>query len=421
MISIQFPNSHQVAEEDELVDTPQSLLVRLLKSEYLRVDSETQVFYALLRWINHDVIQRRRYVFDMFAYVRLSLIPLHLIDGAILNCQDPSLKVALRSIKQDLTSKRGHLVSLCNTPRVSARKCVYVIGGSSRETSTNWSPADRIFESIVKYDVFRQKWSETAPMEVGRIMPGVAILDGQIYVVGGERGSQILANGEVYEPQNDRWRPVAPMIVPRCEFGLCTLGGYLWAIGGWIGEDIGDSIECYDPLNDNWTLVDTLPAPRFSMGVVSFEGLIYCVGGCTTSSRHLPDLIRYNPVTKEFQKLAPMGTARCQMGVAILGRHLYVVGGNSSGQQSLCTVERYSFDLDKWETVQSMNVERASPAVASVDGLLFVFGGNQTTEINFYRAQVTISSVERYDPALDAWTDCPDLPISRSEAGAAVM
>lgn len=83
----------------------------------------------------------------------------------------------------------------------------------------------------------------------------------------------------------------------------------------WIGEDIGGSIECYDPMKNSWRMVGDLPEPRFSMGVVSFEGkrvalklscankyksnvifyflgLIYIVGGCTTSSRHLPDLIR---------------------------------------------------------------------------------------------------------------------------------
>lgn len=38
-------------------------------------------------------------------------------------------------------------------------------------------------------------------MEIGRILPGVASLGGKIFVVGGERGSQILANGEVYDPQ----------------------------------------------------------------------------------------------------------------------------------------------------------------------------------------------------------------------------
>lgn len=116
-----------------------------------------------------------------------------------------------------------------------------------------------------------------------------------------------------------------------------------------------------------------------------------------------------------------MQTARCQMGVAILDRYLYVVGGNSSQQEVLCTVERYSFDDNKWTMVAPMSVSRASPAVAAADGLLYVAGGDQPCEINFYRAQVTISSFECFDPINDQWKDCPDLPTSRSEAGAVVV
>lgn len=98
---------------------------------------------------------------------------------------------------------------------------------------------------------------------------GVTTLSSKIYVVGGERGSQIFANGEVYDPISNSWEALEPMNTPRCEFGLCALGGTLWAVGGWIGEDIGDSIESYDPIKACWETVDKLPEPRFSMGVVS--------------------------------------------------------------------------------------------------------------------------------------------------------
>ena len=34
-------------------------------------------------------------------------------------------------------------------------------------------------------------------MEIGRILPGIAIISGRIFVCGGEVDSRILANGEV--------------------------------------------------------------------------------------------------------------------------------------------------------------------------------------------------------------------------------
>lgn len=381
-----FVNTHfpDVALEAELLDIPPALLIRLIASENLRVDSEFQVFNAALRWIKHDIVNRRRHVFEILYNVRLPLVPMRLINGAITECSDVSLQVALKSVKKDLTSGRGHLVPVRVSPRVCAKKSIYIIGGSRREPSNlqSWK-TDCIFESVIKYDIYRKEWTEVSPMQIGRILPGVAALGGKIFVFGGERGSQILANGESFDPQTNTWEPLSPMITPRCEFGLCTLGGTLFAVGGWVGEDIGYTMESYDPVKDVWSKVGDLPEARFSMGVVSFEGLIYIVGGCSTASRHLPDLISYNPVTGEWVKLARMQTARCQMGVTILDRHLYVVGGNSSHQEVLRTVEKYSFDEDKWYTVAPMSVSRASPAVCSADGLLYVSGGDQV--INNYQ------------------------------------
>lgn len=65
------------------------------------------------------------------------------------------------------------------------------------------------YETVERFDTFRQQWlPKVAPMAIGRILPGVVALDGLIYVVGGEQESQILANGEVYNPQEDKWSKV---------------------------------------------------------------------------------------------------------------------------------------------------------------------------------------------------------------------
>ena len=38
---------------------------------------------------------------------------------------------------------------------------------------------------------------QVTPMKIARILPGIAVLNGRIFVCGGEVDSQILANGEV--------------------------------------------------------------------------------------------------------------------------------------------------------------------------------------------------------------------------------
>lgn len=66
----------QVSNEDEIYELPKDQIIKFLSSEHLRVDTEFQVFQAAIRWITHDIIDRRRYVFEILKHVRLPLFSL---------------------------------------------------------------------------------------------------------------------------------------------------------------------------------------------------------------------------------------------------------------------------------------------------------------------------------------------------------
>lgn len=266
-------NFPKVCKEDEVYDLSKDAIIKFLSSENIKIDSEFQVFQTALRWINHDIIERRQFVFDILKYVRLPLLPLGLVERAVTQCNDSSLKIALRSIHSDLLNRKGCLVPLNVKPRKCAKKDIYVIGGSKRELRTVWDRGlEMNYVSVEKFNTFTREWHKVPDMTVNRLVPGVASLNGHIYVVGGEEGSSILSSCECFNPQTNHWRQVANMVVSRCEFGLCALDGYLYAMGGWVETDISGSIERYDPKLDEWSLVGSLPEPRFSMGLVSYEG-----------------------------------------------------------------------------------------------------------------------------------------------------
>ena len=62
-----FTNFVQVSLEEEFLDVPKEIIVKILSSEDLRVDTEYQVFLASMAWLDHDVGGRRRYVFDVLV------------------------------------------------------------------------------------------------------------------------------------------------------------------------------------------------------------------------------------------------------------------------------------------------------------------------------------------------------------------
>lgn len=414
-------NFSLVAAEEEFLEIDTELLCQLIASEYLRVDSEYQVFCATMAWVHHDISSRRRFIFDVLKHVRLPLVATKLLESYVNNCTDISLKVAMSSVKKDLISQKGSLVALYVKPRKSAKKNIYVIGGSKRELGSAWTRSECTYQTVECFDTFKSEWRRVASMDIGRILPGIAILSGQIFVCGGEVDSKILATGEVYDPQDDSWSPIANMMVPRCEFGLAAVDGCLYAFGGWVGEDIGGSIETYDPGLNQWRMQGTMQDPRFSMGIVSYQGLIYIVGGCTHSRRHMQELVSYNPVTSEWVTRASMLVPRSQMGCVVLDDFLYVLGGTNRHNEVLQSGEKYCFITNKWEEIPPMSFARASPAVAASNGKIYAIGGDQISEVNFYRARITMTEVECFDPLINAWTVSKPLPESRSESGAVVI
>ncbi|KAJ2952769.1 hypothetical protein O0L34_g7129 [Tuta absoluta] len=417
-------NWNIVASGDELLELPLPQLITLLSSEQLKVDSESQVLYPALRWLEHDPAGRRRHCFEVLSHVRLPLIAPEILDEAIKNVQDISIEVALKTVRVDMKTGRGALVALAAEPRARARRVLLLAGGSCHDSAGQPQlSSDHILASVLKFHLHKREWEECAPMGIARIQPGVATLCGRVYAVGGEQGSQILANGEVYDPQSDKWTNIAPMKEARCEFGMTGWNGSLYAFGGWVGSDMGATVEVYDPVTDEWALAGRMPEPRFGMGVVNFEGLIYVVGGCTHAWRHTRDLLCYEPVSRKWTHLAPMRHARSQAAAAILDGYLYVIGGNARRRTVLASVERYSFDDNSWEEVGSLKEARAGCAAGAAEGVLVVAGGDSESggERAFYRARTTLASVEIYDPRDDTWRLGPALPQSRAEAGAALL
>jgi len=81
--------------------------------------------------------------------------------------------------------------------------------------------------------------------------------------------------------------------------------------------------------------------------------------------------------------------------VAVLDGKLYAVGGCNSVVGLFSSVERYDPALNAWEAVAPMASARQGPGAAVLDGKLYAVGG-ANDYLNF-------SSVERYDPASNAW------------------
>ena len=105
------------------------------------------------------------------------------------------------------------------------------------------------------------------------------------------------------------------------------------------------------------------------------------------------------------------GTEQCAAPtVAVLDGKLYAVGGYGAG--ALSSVERYDPATNAWEAVAPMATARCHLAVAVLDGKVYAVGGFSGGDL---------SSVERYDPATNAWQVVAPMATARAFAVALLM
>jgi N-acetylneuraminic acid mutarotase len=283
-------------------------------------------------------------------------------------------------------------------PRSGFGPClIYVVGG--KDEGVRLSTVDM-------YDPQNASWTQVASMTSPRASHGCVVLDGKLYVVGGDGPSfQVLDTAEVYDPQTDGWQPLAKMTTTRAAFGLVAVGGKIYAIGGWDGASELESVEAYDPQLGSWALVASMSGKRMQHASVALEGKIYTIGGFADGVGTLDTVKVYDPQADSWQQMASMPQGRTAHAAATMGDKIYVTGGESQ-MNSVNSAFVYDSKVNAWTQLANMGIRRQLHASAAVGSKLYVFGGRSN-------AGETLNSVEIYHPASDRWGQGPSFITAR--------
>lgn len=88
-------------------------------------------------------------------------------------------------------------------------------------------------------------------MHVARAFPSAVIMNGYIYVAGGEVNQRATNVVEMYNPKSNEWKLLAPLNISRCSFALIQIYGFLYVIGG-NSSAVQNVIEKYYPRKNCW-------------------------------------------------------------------------------------------------------------------------------------------------------------------------
>jgi hypothetical protein len=147
---------------------------------------------------------------------------------------------------------------------------VVVTGG------TEW--IDGHWNSVAKVDVYLpwpRQWLSAAHMLQPRSdHAATALLDGRVFVTGGNYNARLLRSSEIYDVERDLWTPVAPMPRARTQFSAATLpDGSVLVAGGF--EPDGRMVTTtfiYEPWADRWVAGPEMREVRLNHSMVRLPG-----------------------------------------------------------------------------------------------------------------------------------------------------
>ena len=208
---------------DEFLRINVDQLKTLLKNNELNVNSEEDVFKALVKWLNQSE-DRKEHIQTLLPLVKLSqLSPVFIADHVESFCTTlETQKILLDAFKWQLIPERRNLSSVSSIPRKSTVGKLLTIGGMDQHKGSI---------NIESYDPREDKWDVLKNMPTRRLQFGCALYMDKLLIVGGRDGLKTLNNVDAIDLQTMSWTSLSsPLATPRHGLGLALLKGALYAV-----------------------------------------------------------------------------------------------------------------------------------------------------------------------------------------------
>jgi N-acetylneuraminic acid mutarotase len=163
---------------------------------------------------------------------------------------------------------------------------LYVIGGDATPVYDDkgiYNPQGDVATNEA-YTPKNNSWSTKSPMPTSRDHLASAAIDGDIYVIGGrqpEKGPLFknLGTNEMYDSSQDRWISKEKLPTNRSGMSAAVVNGSIYVLGGESTTDTYDNNERYDPTSNSWTIEEPMLSPRHGIAAVAIDDKIYVIAG----------------------------------------------------------------------------------------------------------------------------------------------
>lgn len=317
--------------DDALVEGPETVVVSLVSSydfslEQLQqatvtiADNDTPVATGKLVWARGaDAVARTE---QMAAMVGGKLYQLggyfnnKYLSTAYMDVYDPATNRFTRLA--DLPHKLSH--SGC----AADDRFIYLAGGYT----VNDAGTKQVFglKTVRRYDTVTGQWSLMTDLPFHRGAGTMVLLGRTLYFLGGVDNNNRVDRREVFTLDLDTpgatWQTRAPLPEANNHFSAVVVDGKIYVMGGQTGQDetavFKSTCYRYDPATNQWSAIASLPnTPRSHTwaSTVVHQGKVYMMGG-ETRGREIgkPQMVKlvsvYDPATNRWSEQTPLDRGR---------------------------------------------------------------------------------------------------------------
>ncbi|XP_070574823.1 gigaxonin-like [Ptychodera flava] len=351
-------NFSDVCRHEEFLQQSAECVKEILSRDQLQLQiisrrSEEIIFDAAMRWIKHNVADRRKHLKELLGCVRFHYISSHYYQEHIAT---ESLILEEPGCKEEVD--RVYYGELFKSPLdLRGYYDVIVVSGGV------YKPCNSILSTVRCVVPFHEQpqWVDLPPMMTPRADHAMVSAGGFLFAVGGRNeGDQILNTGEKYDPQTNTWTAIAPMREARELLGLVAIDDCIYAIGG-IRNGTVKTMEAYDIYKDRWEDMPPMKIARETPACAVMQKKIFVIGGCHDGQ--VFDAVEcFDPVSKTWSVVAPLKERRfCPSAVGVKDK-LFVFGGlrnllcpSAQNEMKFCGTELYHSETNTWHLLSSVN------------------------------------------------------------------
>lgn len=251
---------------------------------------------------------------------------------------------------------------------------IYLLGGEDQFGTA--------LSSAVRYHPETGQWFPLPSMNRARVGAAAAVFQGRVFVMGGlgpNGPGDVLNDVEFYDPNQNRWFSFANLNEKRQGLIAVANDTTIVVAGGSNEADLFlESIEYYDLSQQRWnTLAQLELTPRAALAAASVQENVFFLGGFGQSGP--VDVVEQLGPGSALTAQTPLPTARGNLAAAVLADSVYVIGGLDGTSRALADVHRFDPSANTWEPMPRLIIARQGCAAAAVGTALYVFGGRDAT------------------------------------------